>query len=310
MQKFLKNGLLLMTATTLLFTACDPEDGTETMIDGPTLTLTSQLENSYPEGAEVDLSYEFDAPGRIGQVIFEIFIDGTSSNSTTFTESELGFNSEDTTGAFTITVTVPQETAGSIITAEVEFIDRENQSTINDDAEFEIIQAINSYSATLIGGFNNLETGSFYDALADSVYSASSVRNSVSNQGNIDFLYYFSDPSQRTIASPDNSSAQITWEAQDPNAYPFTTTENSTRFKIAAAGTNFNFINTNEQIAAAFSEVGNETERVTNLQAGSLVAFRIDAARGTRYGVFQVTNVSGNSSGSITIDVKTQSIDN
>jgi hypothetical protein len=265
MKKFLRNGLMLAAAgTLLLFTACDPEE--ETMIDSPSITFTSELDATYPEGAEVDLRYEFEAPGKIGQVKFEPFFDGVSSGSTTFTESELGFDATDTTGAFTITFTIPQESAGSTITAEVEFIDRANQSVFNDDAEFQVSEAVNSYTATLIGGFNNLETGSFYDALADSVYSASNVRTSVSNQGDIDFLYYFSDPSQRTIASPDNSSAQATWAAQDGSGYPFTTNQNSTRFKVAAAGTNFTFIDSNEEIANAFSEVGDEFERVTDLQ--------------------------------------------
>lgn len=310
MKKLFRNALMLSAmAGTLFFTACD-DDGDEIAVDGPSLTLTTQLEDAYAEGDEVDLTYDFDAPGRIGQVIFELFIDGTSVLDSTVTETQLGFTSEDTTGTFDFSFNVPEESAGSTIVAEVTIIDRSNQQFVNDDAEFEVLEAVNTYTTVLIGGFNNLERGSFYDAISDSVYSASSVRGSVANQGNIDFLYYFSDVSQRTIASPDNTEAQVTWDAQDDNTYPFTQTENSTRFTIAAAGTNFDFINSNAELEDAFSEVGDETTRVTNLEEGDLIAFRVDNSRGSRYGIFQVVDVAGNSSGSITIDVKSQSEDN
>lgn len=311
MKKLLRNALMLSAmAGTLFFTACDDED--EVAVDGPSLTLTSQLQDAYAEGSEVDLTYEFDAPGRIGQVMFDFIIDGTSVSDSTVTETQLGFTAEDTTGTFDFSFDVPEGTAGSDFVVEVTIIDRSNQRFVNDDAEFEVLEAINTYTTVLIGGFNNLSTGSFYDAISDSVYSTSNVRSSVANQGNIDFLYYFSNASQRTIASPDNTEAEATWAAQNPSnpAYPFTQVENSTRFTIAAQGTNFGFITTNAQLEAAFSEVGTETTRVTDLQEGSLVAFRVDNSRGSRYGVFQVTDVSGNSSGSITIDVKSQSEDN
>jgi hypothetical protein len=126
----------------------------------------------------------------------------------------------------------------------------------------------------------------------------------------IDFLYYFADIPGRTIASPDSQAAQVSWEAQDGSAYPFTSVENSTRFKLTSAGTDFENISTNEEIANAFSEVGDELVRITDLQEGDMYAFRTDNSRGGRFGVFVVTSVEGNSSGSITISVKSQTEDN
>ncbi len=310
MKKLLRNAMMLSAmAGTLFFTSCG-EDEVLVTVDAPSLTLTSQLEDSYAEGEEVLLTYGFNAPGKIGQVKFEFFIGGSSQSDTTLTETELGLTAQDTTGTFDLSFNVPTGTAGSIFAVEATIIDRSNQQFVNDDAEFLISAAVNSYTTVLIGGFNNLTIGSFYDALADSVYSSSSVRNSVVNQGSIDFMYYFTDASQRVIASPDNAATKTTWNAQDSNPYPFTSTENSTVFKPATSAVGFGFINSNEQIRAAFGEVGDETSRVTNLAVGQFYAFRIDSDRGGRYGVFQVTAVAGNSTGSITLDVKSQSVDN
>jgi hypothetical protein len=173
-----------------------------------------------------------------------------------------------------------------------------------------VSQGIEAYTAVLIGGFNNETLGSSYDAQADSVYFATNLRNNSANQSLIDFVYYFADVPQRTIASPDNAEAQITWDAQNMSSWPFDMVENSTRFKIPMSGVSFDDLNSSSDLEVLFGEVGTGDSRVTDLSVGNLVAFQLDDDRGSRYGAFVVDAVEGNSSGSITISVKVQSEDN
>ncbi|MEM7548784.1 MAG: hypothetical protein AAF363_03870 [Bacteroidota bacterium] len=167
-------------------------------------------------------------------------------------------------------------------------------------------EGIDEFVAVLIGGFNNNSLGSSYDTQADSVFTAGNLRNMGMNQSRIDFVYYFADIPQRTIASPDNNEAEITWNEQNTLSWPFETNENSTRFKATPNGFDFEAATSPQDLANAFSEVGTGESRVTDLSIGQTVAFQLDAGRGSRFGVFEVINVEGNSSGAITIDVKIQ----
>jgi hypothetical protein len=199
--------------------------------------------------------------------------------------------------------------AGEIIDVRITAVDDQNSST---EEEFlvKIEAGISEFTAVLIGGFNNESLGSSYDAQSDSVFFASNIRGNAANQARIDFVYYFADVPQRTIASPDNDEAEITWNAQNTSSWPFETTENSTRFKNRTGNGNFDDLVSPNDLASLFGEVGGGESRVTGLSIGDLIAFQIDSDRGSRYGAFEVTAVEGNSSGTITLEVKIQDTDN
>lgn len=307
MKKLFRNFLMMAgVGAVAVLSSCD-ETTEGPVTAGPSVTIQVETpKDTYAVGESVDFDIDFTAAsGLAGATLTDGVI-----------ESVIDLNAvgiaSDTSGSFTLTGYVVSEgTANTTLTVEFEIEDLDGRVALA-TVDLEIVDAINSFTTVLIGGFNNLTLGSHYDALADSVYSTSNIRNNAANQAKIDFVYYFSDASQRTIAAPDNSDAQTTWAAQNTSnpAWPFETTQNSTKFKQAAQGTNFEFINSNDALESAFGEVGTSESRITDLTAGATVAFQIATARGSRYGVFEVQEVVGNSSGSITLDVKIQSIDN
>jgi len=197
-----------------------------------------------------------------------------------------------------------------IIDVTISVTDDQNQ-TSNEEFVIVINEGIDEFTAVLIGGFNNNNLGSSYDAQSDSVFLANNIRNDVTNQSRIDFVYYFADLPQRTIASPDNDEAEITWGAQNPGStWPFGSIENSTRFKIPLGTTNFAGLATPNDLSSLFGEVDTGDSRVTDLTEGTVVSFQLGGDRGSRFGAFEVAAVEGNSSGTITLNVKIERQDN
>ncbi len=312
MKKLLRNAMMFSAmAGTLFFTACDgdeeilPTEPSVSVSTDPALNADGDLELF--AGDQFSVTVNATTPNgfntmrlnigdrELEQTRTDLGLDATATSASHTFE---GFSFPDD-GTATITVTVVDE-ANVTATQSIDVIVSSPQVT--------------EYEAVLIGGFLNSTTGSFYDAIADSVFSFDNIRTNAANRARIDFVYYFVlDGVEATLASPDNAQVGITWNQQtNTETWPFTANSNSTTFKVAAQGTNFDFLNTDADVRAAFGEVGAEDSRVTNLAPGALVAFKVDEARGTRYGVIEVAALSGDngSTRTITINVKTQTQDN
>lgn len=285
---------MLAAAGTLLFTACDPENGEETPINAPTLSLTSELESEYAEGTDVDLSYEWEAPGKIGQVQYVVLVDGSTALDTTFTESELGFSAQDSVGSLNFTLTAPENSAGSIIDVEVTLIDRENQSTTNTEASFEVIESSSplvSYTDILVyapAGDGSTNTW-FSTNLGETVTEAEVNSASAPNSSDVDFGYYYGANSDfASIASP-NAYNLAGINIDDWN------TRNATEFKLTTiSDEEYLGLSTSADLETVWNREDNvnEGETITNLEVGDVVAFQLDPNnKDGLYGVFKVITI-------------------
>ncbi|RUA30670.1 MAG: hypothetical protein DSY77_13800 [Bacteroidetes bacterium] len=292
MMKFLKNGLLFALAGAFIFTACDPAEE-ETPISAPTVALTSQVEAEYAEGEEVELSYDWEAPGKIGQVRYVVLVDGTTAIDTTLTESELGFNVEDSVGSLEFTLTAPENSAGSIVDVEVTLIDRENQSTTNTEASFEVIEGSSpliSYTDILVyapAGDGSTNTW-FSTNLGETVTEAEVNAAAAPNSSDVDFGYYYGVNDEASIASP-NAYNLDGIDIQD------WTTKNATEFKLTTiSNEEYLGLSTSADLEAVWNREDNinEGETITNLEVGDVVAFQLDPNnKDGLYGVFKVITV-------------------
>lgn len=314
MKKLLRNAMMFSAmAGTLFFTACDgdeeilPTEPSVSVSTDPALNADGDLELF--AGDEFSVTVNATTPSgfntmrlnigstELEQTRTDLGLDATAT-SASYTFTNLFFNTQ---GTATIDITVVDE-AGVTATTSIDVI----------VSSPEVLE----YEAVLIGGFLNNNLGSFYDAIEDSVYTFGGVNGSAANRAKIDFVYYYvtgETAVNAVLASPDNAEVGVTWNSQTtPGTWPFTANSNSTRFKQAAQGTNFDFLNTDADVRAAFGEAGAEDSRITNLAAGAVIAFRVDDLRGTRYGVIEVQSIDGSqgSERAINISVKTQSLDN
>ncbi|MBV6646490.1 MAG: hypothetical protein KI790_13625 [Cyclobacteriaceae bacterium] len=315
MKNQFRKWMLVSALGAVVMYGCSSDDSEDPTPDGPELTMTAKVgstDAAFQSGGDllagdsIIFNASVTAPGG-----FNVLREITASTGIQVTRTDLGLDAGATQATIpTFAVKTSGEQANSTATLTFIAVD-ENSQTDTVIYEVNIIQGIEEYTAILIGGFNNATLGSFYDAKDDSVYNYSPVNTTLANQEKIDFIYYFADTPQYTLASPDNTEVQATWDGQTTLAWPFSTeTENSTKFKAVAQGFDFDGVATGAQLASAYSEVGDGLSRITGLSAGAVYAFQLDQSRGSRYGVLEVVTVEGNSSGSIEINVKVQTEDN
>ncbi|HET8858545.1 hypothetical protein [Marivirga sp.] len=311
MKKFLNNGLLLAAAGMLFFTACDPAADEEgSLINGPTITLTSELELSYAEGEEVELEYEWVAPGNLGQVKYEVFLDGDIVIDTTYTNFDLGFNNEDSVGNLSFTLTAPVGTAGSTVEIDVTIIDRENQSAVNSEASFEVTEGstpLRSYTDILVyapaadGTTNTWFSTNLGETVTEDEVNASAAPNS----SDVDFGYYYGVTDEATIASPNAYNL----DGIDISDW---TTRNATEFRLTTISSEeYLNITTSEDLAAVWEREDNinEGQTISNLAVGDVVAFQLDTNnKDGLYGLFRVATIEAgdNSNDYIEIEVLVQ----
>ncbi len=309
MKGLLKNTFLiaLLAVAGFVVSCTEDEEPTATKPSASvSFKVEGQVATSAMPGDTISYAVTANAAGGVNRIVGKVS-DGTNTTDL-FDVSRLDLNIEsgETTADYASFIVPTAAAAGK--TWEFWFVVVDEIGTSSDTVSFEVeIDAvpINEFETVLIGGFKSAAYGSSYDAMTDSVYFVSGITADVANQAKIDFIYYFSDASQRTIASPDNVEAEATWKAQSAAAWPFPNTENSTKFQETTLTTaQFDAITAGTEIAAAYSEVATGLSRVTDLAVDNVVAFKLAEARGGKMGLFKVKAVDGNSSGTITIDVK------
>jgi hypothetical protein len=316
--KILLNVVLIGTCVAWL-SSCDNE-GEVTIVD-PTANLTGTDidQTTFEPGETIDLTLEFTAPQGIAGVNWEFFDTntndpvGTKEFNNPDSDPDLAdITSADTQGSVDLSIPVPEAAnEGQFLTLVVEVADKSSANGATAQFTFTVDAGVNEYEAVLLGGYSNADFGSFYNAIEDTVYKYQGAQD---NNGKVDFLFYYANTPLYTIASPDNTSAEDTWNTQQPTlAWPFTNgVENSTRFKPLSNDFDFEGTTTGTQVRNAYPEAGTAQSRVTNLQAGQKVAFQLDESRGTRFGIFEVVATSGDfgTERAITLNVKVQSSDN
>lgn len=315
MKRLFQNLLLIgLMATAVFMYSCGEDTTEEPALAKPTITLSGDLlsQTTFEVGDSVGFNVSFTAEAEFSGFNYQVTINKDSVNEQTqamqyVTPTDLGFTNNETSGmfGFSIMQEIPEELAGTTISLYLEVVDKENQIA-SETFDFAVIESINEFETVPFGGFNSESLGSSYDASSDSVFFASNLRGNAANQARIDFVYYFADTPQRTIAAPNNDEAELTWDAQNSSAWPFDVTENATTFQVADVGFDFDAASTSMDLSNAYSEVLTGESRITGLEVDDVVVFKLDASRGEKFGAFKVTAVDGNSSGSITLTVKIQ----
>lgn len=334
MKNLLKSSFILLAVASMTFLASCGEEDVEEPIDAPTLSVTSAA-STYALDEVISFTVTYTTPGQFGGFNYS-FTATDGETPVEFTKQLLGptdlvdegVDGTATSGSFTF------KPFGDVAIQDLEFTVNDEDYSLagkNVEFDFEILNAsvdglsatasatfsveevgIVVHTQTLLGGPQNATLGSFYDAVVDSVYSASNAF-AVESQANIDLVFWFGTSSQYAIGATDDEMAETAFKSQADIDLANLATRNSTKFE---------YIDGTAEIAASFDAVATESDllaiagdgtsitesRVTILDADAVFAFRLDTDRGSKIGLAKVVEVSGNSGAtrSITIQVKIQ----
>ncbi|WMN07379.1 fasciclin domain-containing protein [Marivirga arenosa] len=160
----------------------------------------------------------------------------------------------------------------------------------------------NSYSTVLLGAQGSTDP-SFYNAIENvrTGYNAS-----IDVSASIDFAYYWGQDNKNSLGAIDSDALDAVFDTQNLSISGIFGTRNATRFQVTElSAAEFDGIVTNAQVAGVANSELTANPDATNLVEGSVVAFKLDDARGGLFGLIKVAEVNDtNGTGSITIDVK------
>ena len=285
----------------------DPED--EPLPTAPSLSLSGDLstEDSFEVGDSVAVTVTFTTPGELSGFNYQVTVNKDSTDESVQSKvfqspTDIGYTDTDINGGFNFifSESLEESLSGKTVTIDFEVVDKADQLG-TDSWTFEVTAGISEYQTVLIGAQLNTTLGSFYDATENEVYLTDGARD---NNEKIDLIYYYlnteANPETAIMASPDNDEVELTF-----TTWPFTT-ENSTKLKTSSSV--YADVTSSVSVASAYSEVGDDMSRIVGLAKGDVVAFQLDASKGSKYGVFEVESIDGEfgSERTITINVKIQ----
>jgi len=160
----------------------------------------------------------------------------------------------------------------------------------------------NSYSTVLLGSQGSNDP-SFYNAVENERTGYAASRDA---SASVDFAYYYGDTNEVSLGAIDSDDLNRVFSSVDLPIENIFETRNATRFQVTElSAAEFDGIVTNAQVAAVANSELTANSDATNLVEGSVVAFKLDDARGGLFGLIKVAEVNDtNGTGSITIDVK------
>jgi hypothetical protein len=297
MKKFLRNGLMLAAAGTLLFTACDPE---ETVPENPTISVTTDPADGIVEVNEaISFTANVTAPAGFNTVRLtgvtseDANITIPSGYQTEYTRNDLGLTAEDTEataefgglslpvgGEFTFTFLAVDEEGGSV--------EEDVIITVNDKAAT-IYTAKLLYAPTV-----NQESKTFFSTNLGQTVSKNEVDASAApNSSDIDFGYAAGSSGTLWLASPSSYPSFTEYDLSIWN------TLNTTTFvDVALSDEEYMALSTNSDLENAFNNGATPEDRKSGFASGDIFAFQLDEAKNGKYGVVKVTAVvDGNEDG-------------
>ena len=162
---------------------------------------------------------------------------------------------------------------------------------------------INS-TAVLLGGQGSSQAGSFYNAIDNQVLQYSQAQ---SNSAVVDFLYYWGQTNNHTIARLDDDGAEAVFAAVNLPISGFTPQPETGFLETTITGANFDEI----MSAADLNEAINADQQVnqtsiTGLAVGDVFLIELANDRGGNLGLVKVAQIGGpeNGNGTITLDIK------
>jgi hypothetical protein len=149
-----------------------------------------------------------------------------------------------------------------------------------------------------IGAQDNTVTGGFYSVAENKVYT---MDDAYQNQGAIDIFCFYeaANGNNITIASP---GSHITGIFTGTSSVENWTTLNTTHFtKTTLTVEQFDALAETDQLIETSFDTTNNFRKAKDLKIDDIYAFQVEA--GT-YGIFKVTDVVQDSTGSVTFEVK------
>ena len=285
-MKQIKTLVIVAMLGAVSFTACKKDSTDPTL---PNLTVTSTPNTTTVEAGQV-ITINVVSTASIASFKIQEDVPGQSALTTDSSSDKVGnktlniaYKYKVPTGAATKTITV------SVV---------DNSGTSNSASLTFTIVSMKTCSSAVLGNQNNTVGSSF----ATSDCSVLSVSQAKANASKVDFVHFFGATNAATLAAPSDKADLGAFSAYDINNW---SVNNATMFAKLPASFDFASVSYSS-LATAYAGVSSSAaNKAASLAISDMYAFKTAAGK---YGVFQVTNLSGtsSSSGAITINVKTQ----
>ena len=276
-------GLMMALVVGMGFTACSDDE--DAFIN---ITVEGNVPETLTVGESLTINYSVVSSDRLD--IIEYLINND------VVESVEDFTSNTShTGSFTITA----EEVGTIY-ATIRVTDRKGKVEPR-DFSIEVESNIESFTAVLMGNFDDTQLGSFFSTVTGEVYK---ITPAGENAEMIDFVYFYGNTNSATITAPDNDEIIGTGAGQVYGPVANWSTRNATRFNQLFSGITveeFDAMN-NDALIVANTASDVDLKMANFLNKDALVAFiTVDGKKG----IFKVAELDTEAK-TITIDVKVQ----
>lgn len=276
-------GLMMALVVGMGFTSCSDDE--DAFIN---ITVEGNVPETLTVGESLTINYSVVSSDRLD--IIEYLINND------VVESVEDFTSNTShTGSFTITA----EEVGTIY-ATIRVTDRKGKAEPRDFA-IEVESNIESFTAVLMGNFDDTQLGSFFSTVTGEVYK---ITPAGENSELIDFVYFYGNTNSATITAPDNDEIIGTGAGQVYGPVANWSTRNATRFNQLFSGITveeFDAMN-NDALIVANTASDVDLKMANFLNKDALVAFiTVDGKKG----IFKVAELDTEAK-TITIDVKVQ----
>lgn len=276
-------GLMMALVVGMGFTSCSDDE--DAFIN---ITVEGNVPETLTVGESLTINYSVVSSDRLD--IIEYLINND------VVESVEDFTSNTShTGSFTITA----EEVGTIY-ATIRVTDRKGKAEPRDFA-IEVESNIESFTAVLMGNFDDTQLGSFFSTVTGEVYKITPAGD---NSEIIDFAYFYGSNNSATITAPDNDEIIGTGAGQVYGPVANWSTRNATRFNQLFSGITveeFDAMN-NDALIVANTASDVDLKMANFLNKDALVAFiTVDGKKG----IFKVAELDTEAK-TITIDVKVQ----
>lgn len=276
-------GLMMALVVGMGFTSCSDDE--DAFIN---ITVEGNVPETLTVGESLTINYSVVSSDRLD------IIEHLINNDVVESVEEFTSNTSHT-GSFTITA----EEVGTIY-ATIRVTDRKGKVEPR-DFSIEVESNIESFTAVLMGNFDDTQLGSFFSTVTGEVYK---ITPAGENSELIDFAYFYGSNNSATITAPDNDEVIGTGAGQVYGPVANWSTRNATRFNQLFSGITveeFDAMNNDDLIVAnTASDV--DLKMANFLNKDALVAFI--TADGKK-GIFKVADLDTEAK-TITIDVKVQ----
>ncbi|MDN4165606.1 hypothetical protein QWY31_08840 [Cytophagales bacterium LB-30] len=300
---------MLAIAGVIGFASCGGDEEVETV--APTVVVTYTGDANVPAGTEIEATVAFTAGAGIAGINLTPIIDGTAGDKSFNAPSEFGVAAGDTVGTFVVTYNPAASLIGSTVEWEIEVVDAEDRTAV-DDFSITVISALRNFTAVLleapIGSTPGTRTSeTFYSIAEGATYSAEDVVDGpAGTSAKIDFGYYYGNTNEASIAAPANYPSLV----YDLAAQGWGTRNATLIRSTSMTEAEFNEVTTLAEIETAFNGGTNENGNITNLAVGDVFAFETasTSTNGVKKGLALVTALvaTANSNGEITLEIITE----